>query len=80
MSEKFSHAFFITLHFEIHVNLEVFGVTVSVGSFQKHSQIIYGAVVALANINNEARILTLNKCNLTIFILRFKHKTWFCNE
>lgn len=76
MSEKFTHAPFIALRFEVHIRHEALGFCISVRSLEQHAQILQRADVTLANINDKARVRLLLKCDLSTFLLRPDLDAW----
>lgn len=69
MSEKLTHALFISLHFEVHIRHETLRLCIAIGSFEQHTQVLQRANVALTNVNDKARVRLLLKCNLSTFLL-----------
>lgn len=80
MCEKLPHTFLIADHLKIHINLEIPDVWVTIWTLQQHSQIINTAPVALANVDDNAWILPLLKCDFTIFVFGFELQARLRNE
>ena len=72
MREKLTHALFIANHLEIHVDLEITRVVITVRSFQDHPQIVYRAEIAFTDVDHDTRIFSLGDSDLTVFIFGFK--------
>ena len=70
MSEKFTHALFISLLFEVHIRHETLRLSIAIGSFEQHAQVLQRANVTLTNVNDKAWVGLLLKCDLSTFLLR----------
>ena len=59
MGEKLSHALLVTGILEIHVGHETVRLSITIGSFEQHAQVMQGTGVALTNVNDEAWVSLL---------------------
>ena len=71
MREELPHALLIGDHLEIHIDLEVTLTEVSVRPLQQHPQVVYCAMVALADIDHNAGVLALLECDLAVLVFWF---------
>ena len=68
VSEELSHAFFVSLLFEVHIGHKTLRFGVTIGTLEQHAQIFQRADVTLTNINDKAWIGLLLECHLSTFL------------
>ena len=68
MSEELTHALLVTLIFKVHVSHEALWLSITVGTFEQHAQIVDAADVIFSDINDEARVRLLLNRDLTAFL------------
>ena len=69
MSEELTHALLVTLIFKVHVSHEALWLSITVGTFEQHAQIVDAADVIFSDINDEARVRLLLNRDLAAFLL-----------
>ena len=69
MSEELTHALLVTLIFKVHVSHEALWLSITVGTFEQHTQIVDAADVIFSDINDEARVRLLLNRDLAAFLL-----------
>ena len=70
MSEELTHALLVTLIFKVHVSHEALWLSITVGTFEQHAQIVDAADVIFSDIDDEARVRLLLNRDLTAFLFR----------
>ena len=78
--EELEHALLTSMILEQHLSLETPWVRVFVWALQEHSEVVDGASVALANINDNAWVFFLLEGDLAISVLGFKDKSRFSDD